>query len=515
MRRIPLLVAIAALGSGLMNVAASANPLERLVMPGKLVEAHADIESDCSACHGRAKGLPQSALCLDCHTDVADDIDASNGFHGRFDPARKNDCVACHTDHEGRDADIVGLDAGLFDHSFTDFALRGAHALAPCASCHTPGKSFSEAPGDCHGCHADDDVHAGGLGNACGDCHNASAWNRVAFDHATTGFRLTGGHATVGCQDCHRDNDFEAARPSCVSCHAVDDVHDGAKGSACAQCHVTSSWKTLSFDHAAETGFPLMAGHGGLACQACHSSPDFKDDAEPACVSCHASDDHHQGRNGNQCDRCHTPAGWRDADFDHDETAFALTGAHVGLECSQCHKRTGEAAAPTTCEGCHAVDDVHAGQLGACEGCHATASWRGKIRFDHDLSSFPLIGMHASTACGACHQSPRYHDTGSACFDCHAEADIHDGSLGTDCQNCHTPNDWAIWDFDHAATSFPLLGAHAELGCGACHADGGALHNGYSTDCGSCHRNDDPHDGQFGRDCGRCHTSRDFAELSR
>ncbi len=492
-----------------------ANPLERLVMPGKLTAAHADIEGDCAACHGRAKGLPQTTLCLDCHTDIAADLARNEGFHGRFDSARDNDCVSCHTDHEGRDADIVGRDAGLFDHGFTDFPLRGAHTALPCTACHAAGEPHREAPSACASCHADDDVHAGGLGEACADCHQVDSWRDIRFDHGDTGFALRGGHAGVACQDCHRDNRFETASPDCVSCHAVDDVHDGAKGLACADCHVTAGWGNLSFDHAAETGFALTAGHAGLACQACHSSPDFRDDADRACVSCHAADDHHQGRNGRECDSCHTTSAWTDADFDHSDTGFELTGAHAALGCPACHKRTGEAAAPTTCNGCHQVDDVHAGQLGeSCQTCHSTSAWSRDIAFDHDLSSFPLIGLHAAAACGSCHASPRYHDAGSSCVDCHAEQDVHDGSLGEACETCHTPNDWAVWQFDHATdTDFPLEGRHAQTACASCHADGGGLHRGFGNDCGSCHRSDDIHDGQFGRDCSRCHTANDFAEL--
>ncbi|MEO0578879.1 MAG: cytochrome c3 family protein, partial [Pseudomonadota bacterium] len=221
----------------MMALSATADAqLSRLVMPGKLTEAHAEFEGDCGACHSGNSEAVQDALCLDCHTEVGDDITAAAGFHGLFDAATRNDCVSCHTDHEGRDADIVGLNGGLFDHRWTDFPLTGAHPGVPCTGCHAPGDPHRNASTVCVDCHTDDDVHQGGLGAACHDCHNDSDWADISFDHAEFGFRLTGGHANVACQDCHRDYQFDAAPTSCNGCHAVDDVHAGARGLGGVEC---------------------------------------------------------------------------------------------------------------------------------------------------------------------------------------------------------------------------------------------------------------------------------------
>ena len=113
--------------------------IETLVMPGKVIEGHAEYEEDCNACHAKFKRAEQRTLCLDCHEDVAVDVNAATGFHGRFDNAREAGCASCHTDHEGRDADIVKLDEGAFDHDFTDFALLGKHGETECAECHEAG----------------------------------------------------------------------------------------------------------------------------------------------------------------------------------------------------------------------------------------------------------------------------------------------------------------------------------------------------------------------------------------
>ena len=487
--------------------------LSRLVMPGKLTEAHADIEGDCGACHAGNSEAVQSSLCLDCHTDVAADIDASEGFHGLFGAAARNECVSCHSDHEGRDADIVGLDGGLFDHRFTDFPLTGAHPGAPCTACHVPGDPHRNASTQCVDCHSDDDAHRGGLGAACQDCHNTSVWASADFDHDVLGFRLVGGHANVACQDCHRDYRFDAAPTSCNGCHAVDDVHAGSKGTNCGQCHSVNTWSGIDFDHFAETGFALTQGHGGLVCEACHSQADYKD-AESDCVSCHAADDHHQGMHGTQCQDCHNTLRWSEYDFDHATSGFDLVGRHADVDCVACHRGDHASDAPTDCQGCHAADDVHAGQLGTdCASCHHPAGWATPIQFDHDLTAFPLIGLHAATACTACHATQRFHDTGAACVDCHADDDPHEGTLGENCAACHNANDWGVWQFDHnTQTDFPLTGAHASTDCGGCHGDPDVALSATPMQCAACHRRDDPHNGEFGPRCGDCHTTNDFSE---
>jgi len=129
-------------------------------MPGRVIEGHADVESDCGACHDADSDAARASLCTSCHEDIGRDREQGEGFHGRFAPARNSECVACHTDHEGRDADIVKLHAGVFDHALTDFPLSGKHTLAACTDCHRADDAYHEAPLVCGACHGDDDVHA-------------------------------------------------------------------------------------------------------------------------------------------------------------------------------------------------------------------------------------------------------------------------------------------------------------------------------------------------------------------
>ncbi|MDJ0939369.1 MAG: cytochrome c3 family protein [Woeseiaceae bacterium] len=492
-----------------------ANSLEKLVMPGRVIEGHADTEAECGACHDDNSDAATATLCTACHEDVGADRLAQTGFHGRMPAARTTECVACHTDHEGRDADIVDINAGLFDHDFTDFLLTNAHAAARCDACHAPGDSYHEAPTECIDCHRDEDVHKGSLGPDCASCHGTSDWPTFEFDHATTGYRLTGAHATVVCADCHRNNSYDNTPRSCGSCHDIDDVHGGANGPACGDCHSTSTWRSIGFDHAAETGFPLVEGHGGLACNDCHRREDFTDDFSAGCIACHAPDDFHQGRNGKDCGSCHRPSEWRFADFDHDTTGFRLVEAHAELECTACHKQQVDLPLASDCGSCHAFDDAHGGQLGsACASCHTQSDWHESIAFDHDLSSFPLTGLHAAVSCGGCHASPRFADAGTECAACHVEDDVHGGTLGDNCGSCHTSNGWTTTVFDHDLhTNFPLDGGHAGLSCNSCHRDAEASADDVPSTCGGCHATDDVHEGQFGSQCGSCHSTSSFLDV--
>lgn len=503
-------------------VPAQAIDWERLVMPGPVIAGHAKLEQSCKTCHAPFDREEQRGLCLDCHKAVASDITASRGFHGRHQTARTAQCRDCHTDHEGREADVVRLDPQLFDHAATDFRLEGAHRGLICGACHDAGQPHREAPGACIDCHADRDVHRTGLGRECARCHGVERWREVRFDHgkASAGrWPLTGAHTTVDCALCHAGERYRQTPAACNDCHRIDDVHAGQRGTACGDCHGTDAWKTQKFDHLRETGFALTHGHADVGCQACHRGPDMRQVNGKQCVDCHAPDDVHRGRQGRLCATCHTTARWSTTDFDHAKsTDFTLRGAHARLDCGACHKadaRTGKL--PTDCAGCHRADDVHVGGLGErCADCHGEERWSRGIRFDHDLTAFALVGLHAGAACEACHASRRFDGTPSACVDCHRADDAHRGHLGQDCAGCHTPNDWRLWSFDHdTRTDFPLDGAHDVAACGACHrappGDGAKL----ARDCAGCHQRDDVHGGEFGRDCSRCHDTRSFGGATR
>lgn len=487
--------------------------IETLLMPGKVIAGHAKFEQECAQCHDRANRDRQRELCMACHEEVGADARGHTGFHGRLAGMDRAQCKACHSEHLGRDADIVKFNAAAFSHASTDFALTGAHVAAPCESCHERGRRYRQTPRGCVDCHRGDEPHGGKLGSDCGACHATATWARARYDHGRTRFALRDRHAQATCTACHAGNRFAGTPTECVSCHAPDDVHRGVRGSDCAGCHATSGWKTQRFDHARETGFTLAGAHASLDCKGCHTTPSLKDPLPRDCAACHRKTDPHANRFGDACEKCHGTTAWTPSTFEHTRDGhFELAGPHARLRCHACH--TGVVAQQklgTGCRDCHRTDDLHAGRLGTdCARCHAGEKWGSNVAFDHDLTDFPLVGLHVAVPCHECHASRSYKGVAQDCHGCHQRDDRHEGALGKDCEGCHSPNGWGLWEFDHAkATGFALVGAHAKAACNGCHKQPPQALK-LSGDCASCHVPDDVHLGQFGRQCQRCHGSVTF-----
>ena len=239
----------AILGLTMSPLNAVATNLETLLMPGPVIAGHAKYEQECSRCHDRADRSRQAALCRTCHEPVAADIAQHKGFHGRLRGAETAQCSACHTEHKGRQADVVKLETASFPHAQTDFPLQGAHATVACAACHLAGRKHREAASACIDCHKKEEPHEGKLGRDCAGCHEAGGWTRVRFDHAKTRFALTGKHEQATCAACHMGNRYKDTPTQCAACHAPDDVHAGARGAACAECHQTTGWTGTKYDH--------------------------------------------------------------------------------------------------------------------------------------------------------------------------------------------------------------------------------------------------------------------------
>lgn len=498
---------MAALILGCSN--ALATSVETLLMPGKVSKAHVKQEETCTNCHDRSNARTQTSLCLDCHKDIAADIRLAHDYHGRMSNSGVSECRACHTEHKGRNSDIVQLNKTQFDHHLTDFPLEGSHVAVACEGCHKSGEAWRKAPTTCIGCHKKDDVHRGQLTQPCGECHGSSTWTDAKFDHDKTEFKLTGAHLSVSCNACHVAGHYKQTPKSCNGCHATDDEHRGARGPDCAKCHVTKEWKTAKYDHLKETGYELLGVHDRITCAACHQTGNFKDKIPKDCNGCHKADDAHARRFGAACGDCHDNERWPITDYDHSARHhFALEGAHAKIDCYACHTAAVVSQhLPTDCANCHRSEDPHGGKLkGGCDACHGQNSWRADIVFDHDLTQYPLLGLHRVVSCAQCHATLAFDQTPETCAECHSNDDVHKGGLGKKCESCHSPNGWPLWAFDHAKeTHFPLLGAHAKLQCADCHHEPpGTVKT--SAQCGSCHHKDDRHLGEYGPQCDRCHT---------
>ncbi len=518
MIRSSVLCALAAIFSLLPLSATATEALSlkhRILMPGKLISGHAEFESECTQCHVSFNQAGSTRLCLDCHDEVQADRQGGSGYHGLNPLASTSDCTTCHTDHRGRDADIINLQPDTFDHSHTRFPLTGRHAEQQCSACHQPDTKRRDTGSACVDCHEKDDFHRGALGDQCDSCHQPQGWQqRRPFDHSTTRFPLQGLHQEVACSSCHAGQVYEFGDMACVNCHKAADVHAGKNGLQCDTCHSVDGWNRTVFDHNT-TRFALTHKHAEVPCSACHAGGTVQKDISTSCHSCHASDDVHHGRNGTQCESCHQNQAWAQVKFDHAaRSGFPLTGAHAQQACISCHTGSLKDPLPRDCATCHAADDIHKqAEMTVCATCHVTESWSTIFRFDHDFTQFPLVGMHQIVACESCHLEGQFIGTAANCVSCHKTDDHHKGALGTQCQDCHTPNAWNLWQFDHEThTGYALLGAHTDLACDGCHKPGSNPAN-TTTLCGSCHGHQDIHNGGFGPNCGRCHSQNRFFEL--
>ncbi len=503
----------------LSTLNATAKGLDLLLMPGQVISGHAQFEEACDNCHETLNRQNQSHLCLNCHDhkNIAKDIKNKQGYHGQIGNIANTSCSYCHTDHEGRDARIVLFDPESFDHLATDFELDGAHVGIQCNTCHLPKKQYFEAPGKCIDCHKKDDPHKGRLGENCTDCHTTKNWSKNQFDHDKTEFKLEGKHSQIDCKLCHAGETYKKTPKDCVACHQINDVHENRYGEKCETCHSTKEWKQVQFEHDKDTKFRLDKRHKKVLCDTCHTAPLYEKKPGKSCYSCHRLNDEHKGQNGKECNKCHTSSSWSKVEFSHKEDAkYPLKGRHKNLACESCHQASStQTELKTTCLSCHKKDDAHKGQEGeSCEQCHNENGWSDQVFFDHDLTKFPLIGQHSPVSCEECHLSSAFQDIEKGCIDCHEEQDSHENRLGQLCADCHTPNGWDFWFFDHdKQTEFPLEGDHENLICRACHINPVSDESSLGKTCFSCHRNDDVHRSGFGRRCERCHTSKSFKEI--
>lgn len=435
------------LGSLASNRVNAQSWFERLVMPSDLIDGHRKLQDDCKNCHISFSQSSQKALCLDCHKDVATDVNTGAGFHGQSKEAGSNECRHCHTDHKGRTTKTVLFDAELFDHRPTDFTLTGTHESVACAACHTDDKKWSQAPTQCIDCHVKVEPHKSALGKECATCHKTSGWTDVKpFDHSKTKFPLQLAHMTVPCSSCHTGEIYSNLPLECVGCHSIQDVHLESMGGNCETCHVITKWTEVRFRHEVDTKFALVGKHQQAKCENCHKVDVYQHHTAQSCTNCHQADDAHEGQLGAKCATCHSPEGWRE-----------------------------------------------------------------NVAFDHDITRFPLIGLHVLAPCEECHLDNTFNKAKSECSACHQADDVHKGALGEQCASCHNPNGWALWIFDHdLRTKFRLTGAHSGLVCESCHTPEAAPKMSISQSCISCHRDDDKHRGAFGTNCAMCHSTGKF-----
>jgi hypothetical protein len=496
-----------------------------------LTGAHQSL--DCRACHETLRFSDAKTDCKSCHEDL-------------HQQTVGNDCARCHTTSNWMVDQITEL------HQTNGFPLTGVHTALQCDACHQSASTlqFERIGNDCISCHRADfkqttnpDHTQAGFSENCLECHDlfTPEWETDKVDHSF--FPLEKGHEISDCKRCHTGGSFNNTPNNCFACHQPDfesasnpNHVQGNFTNDCAQCHTTDpDWMPAQFTLHDAQYFPIYSGkHQGqwTACTDCHTNP--SNYAEFSCTVCHTNpetDDGHDGVNGyvyenTACLACH-PAGDADNPFDHNTTAFPLTGAHLNAACAECHTN-GYTGTPTQCAACHTTDYTSASNPNHtalnistdCAQCHTTAPGWAPATFANHNDYYALNGAHAGIAndCAACHNG-NYNNTPNTCAGCHTEdfnATTNPNHAAqqfpTTCQDCHGETAWAPSTFDHNSV-YPLTGAHASVAndCNLCH--NGNYTNTPNT-CAGCHTADfngslNPNHTalNISTDCAQCHTT--------
>lgn len=456
--------------------------------PGKLTESHSHIEGlkNCTQCHSIGNKIPDQK-CLSCHVEIESLITNKRGLHSSSEFLSK-ECIDCHGEHHGRKFDMVRFQEDNFDHNLTGYTLEGQHAIIDCRSCHkseninnpelkSRSNTFLGLEKECIQCHQD--VHQGTLKKDCKNCHDFNSFSPASFfDHNETNFKLTGAHSNVDCGSCHREE---------IRNNLPFQVFAGISYNACTDCHENPHIFTLN-----------------TSCTNCHIDSDFE-----------------------------IFTGQKN--FNHNLTGFILEGAHKDVNCFECHEKTTTSdlfldkrnIRNTDCVSCH--EDPHDGKFGVtCIDCHNVTSFydlKNIETFNHDLTNFPLQGLHQTVDCKSCHANNFSQDLEyNNCYDCHN--DYHRGEFSApvqrDCNECHSiEHKFSFTSFgieEHNDAPFILTGGHIATPCFECHLD----ENHWSfknigESCVDCHL--DIHQGYISetfypnQDCTQCHNTAMWSEI--
>lgn len=248
------------------------------------------------------------------------------------------------------------------------------------------------------------------------------------FDHANTGFELSGGHKFVPCESCHMNGQFAGTPHQCESCHSINGRFNARPkpiqhiftSEQCQNCHNEVVWNVVPrVDHAEVFG----------ACASCHNN-----NVAPGKPVDHI-------RANDDCESCHSDAvSWLPvvaSQVDH--------GAIPNVEdCFSCHN---DFIAPG--KGSH---PGHIDATNDCVGCHRSgfAAWT-PVTVDHDL--IPNV-----EDCARCHNDatpftskpPSHPPATDFCAACHSPDNLqwtpvqvdHDQlfNVENNCASCHEPN---------------------------------------------------------------------------
>ena len=498
--------------AALIMMILSVNSVSAQLSPGDLSNPHSKLEgiSNCTQCH--VLGNKQTnEKCLACHTEINERISSKKGYHSSSEVKGKQ-CFSCHSEHNGKEFELIRIDLEKFNHNLTGYALSVPHAKKLCKDCHTPKyigdqklkarkNTFLGLKTECLNCH--NDYHLRTLSSTCTNCHTADAFVPASkFNHDNAKFRLAGKHRSVECVKCHKISTTEGKKfqqfagmtyTNCTSCHK--DPHNNKFGQNCRQCHSEESFKVIQgtnkFDHN-KTDYKLEGKHLIVNCKSCHKGK-FTDPLKfDRCASCHT--DYHNSqflKNGvtPDCSQCHNVNGFKFFSYtveQHNEGSFPLKGAHLAIPCYECHKKQEKWSfrkIGINCKDCH--QDIHQNIIDTkyypdanCVTCHKESRW-SEIMFDHNKTQFALTGAHAEKSCRLCHfradaegkAQQKFAGLSQNCSTCHPDKhrDQFEKNGVTNCIECHGTESWKASKFDHNKTEFRLDGKHIKVACAKCH----------------------------------------------
>jgi len=202
----------------------------QMISPGRLIDGHQQLTTDCFACHAPLRGTP-SAKCVSCHAVDKIGLTTTKGvpiqskktktaFHQKL---TDQNCAACHSDHEGVRKFRT---EGRFAH-----ALLAPSTRDQCEACHKKPV---------------DTLHKQLTAN-CLQCHSTEKWKPATFEHDKF-FVLDRDHTTQ-CVTCHARNDYK--QYTCYGCHEHTPSNMRAEHAEenirnldnCVRCHRSSSDK--------------------------------------------------------------------------------------------------------------------------------------------------------------------------------------------------------------------------------------------------------------------------------
>ena len=195
-----------------------------------------------------------------------------------------------------------------------------------------------------------------------------------------------------------------------------------------------------------------------------HHATTYNGSLPTACYGCHMADyngttnpAHAAAGFPTTCDTCHTTTNWTGATFNHNNTPFPLTGAHMNVACTSCHINNVFAGTPTDCYSCHTTDytgttnpnHATAGWPTTCTTCHTTTAWLPATLPSSYHTFFPLNHGNANGVCTTCHTNSSDYSV-FTCTGCHG---------GNNAANFHHPN----------VNGY----VYNSVNCLACHKNGG------------------------------------------